>query len=333
MAGHTCAWLRPGGRGVLCLGYRDEARRHPRARRGLLRHAAALHRVSDAGGLCQAERIDCDSRRADRRRRPDRGEGYDREEVGWAKALFAPCPPLTRVVCCVVGTPSGAHLRDSMALPTLRRLPIFRRQFKSRKIETGRDGASGQRPVAVTFGGLPCLCGHSGLRHFAGGKMGSEYNDALAFAIGNLKRQRTARVIMPDFYRVDAVPVRALAARQQEIDRGRKRASIRIEARVAKSFAKMSALGMRLERKPRDDFGCVRRRIHQDLFLRSRSSPNTSAAPAPFRCTLAATAGSSARKNTFAFFSSPSSVGTVGWPAARSRATSSARAFRSGLFR
>ena len=51
---------------------------------------------------------------------------------------------------------------------------------------------------------------------------------------------------------------------------------------------------------------------HQDLFLRSRNSPNTSAALAPFMRTLAATDGSSARRNTLAFFSSPSSVGTVG---------------------
>ena len=46
---------------------------------------------------------------------------------------------------------------------------------------------------------------------------------------------------------------------------------------------------------------------HQDLFLRSRNSPNTSAALAPFIRTLAATDGSSARRNTLAFFSSPSS--------------------------
>ena len=47
---------RSGGRGVLCLGYRHEARRHPRAGCGVLRDAAALDRVFDSGGLCQAER-------------------------------------------------------------------------------------------------------------------------------------------------------------------------------------------------------------------------------------------------------------------------------------
>ena len=49
---------RPGRRRVLRLGHRHEARRHPRARRGVLRDAAALDRVSDPRGLCAAERDD-----------------------------------------------------------------------------------------------------------------------------------------------------------------------------------------------------------------------------------------------------------------------------------
>src|SRR5260370_7356723 len=70
---------------------------------------------------------------------------------------------------------------------------------------------------------------------------------------------------------------------------------------------------------------------HQDLFLRSRNSPNTSEALLPFIRTLAATDGSSARRNTLAFFSSPSSVGTVGLFAARCPVTSSAPPFHSPL--
>src|SRR6202163_2212301 len=93
----------------------------------------------------------------------------------------------------------------------------------------------------------------------------------------------------------------------------------------------MAALGVRLQSKPRDDLGGGRQKRHQDLFLRSRNSPNTSAALAPFMRTLAATDGSSARRNTLAFFSSPSSVGTVGLLSARSRVTSSARAFSTAL--
>ena len=47
MAGGGSARHRSGGGGVLRLGHRHEARRHPRARRGLLRHAAAVDRFSD----------------------------------------------------------------------------------------------------------------------------------------------------------------------------------------------------------------------------------------------------------------------------------------------
>ena len=46
MARGDRARRRPGGRGVLRLGHRHEARRHPRARRGLLRHAAVVDRRS-----------------------------------------------------------------------------------------------------------------------------------------------------------------------------------------------------------------------------------------------------------------------------------------------
>ena len=55
----TSQWLaiigarhRPGGSRILRLGYRHEARRHPRARRGVLCDAADLDRVSDFRGLC-----------------------------------------------------------------------------------------------------------------------------------------------------------------------------------------------------------------------------------------------------------------------------------------
>src|SRR5712664_3962251 len=95
----------------------------------------------------------------------------------------------------------------------------------------------------------------------------------------------------------------------------------------------MPALGVGLEVEPRDHFsgGENRRHGRHDLFLRSRNSANTSAAFRPFNRTAAATDGSSARRNTLAFFSSPSSVGKVGLPAARSRVTSSARAFSAAL--
>jgi hypothetical protein len=58
------------------------------------------------------------------------------------------------------------------------------------------------------------------MRHLSGGEIGTKRDRALAAVIGNLHGQRVACVIMPDFHGVDAMPVRAFAARQQEIDRG-----------------------------------------------------------------------------------------------------------------
>jgi hypothetical protein len=78
MAGHHRPRRRPGGCCVLCVGYRHEARRYPRAGRGVLRDAAALDRVFDRGGLCQAKRGDCRGRGVDCGRRVDRGQRYDR---------------------------------------------------------------------------------------------------------------------------------------------------------------------------------------------------------------------------------------------------------------
>src|SRR6266851_676565 len=100
---------------------------------------------------------------------------------------------------------------------------------------------------------------------------------------------------MPGLDRIDTVPVRAFPARQQEIDRGGDRASVGIDARIAKGLAIMPTLRVRLQLKPRNDVSGGRRPDHQDLFLRSRNSPNTSAALLSFIRTLAATDGSSAR--------------------------------------
>ena len=70
-ARHRAGWRR-----VLHLGYRHEARRHPRHRRRRLRDAAAVDRVSHSGRLCRDGDNACCRRDLDRRRRIDRGEGY-----------------------------------------------------------------------------------------------------------------------------------------------------------------------------------------------------------------------------------------------------------------
>ena len=70
----------------------------------------------------------------------------------------------------------------------------------------------------------------------------------------NVERQRRAGVKMPDLHRVDAMPMRALAAREQEIDRGRGRAAVD-HAGIAEGLAEMPAFGMRLEIKEADHVG------------------------------------------------------------------------------
>src|SRR5438876_7412859 len=182
----------------------------------------------------------------------------------------------------------------------IRRRPALGRYLQRRKIKTGCDRAAHQRPVAGAFGSLPRFRGNNGLRHFARGEVGAEPDAALAAIVGNLQAQRVAGVIMPDLHRIDAMPVRALAPRQQEMDCGGQRTSVGVDASVAKCLAVMPAFRMRLQVEPRDDVGGGEWTQHQDLFLRSRNSPNTSAAPRPFIRTLAATNGSSARRNTFA---------------------------------
>src|SRR6266566_6338427 len=126
----------------------------------------------------------------------------------------------------------------------IRRRPAPGRYFERRKIKTGRDRAAHQRPGAGAFGSLPCLYGDYGLRHFARGEIGAEPDAALAAIIGNLQAERVACVIMPDLHRIDAMPVRALAPRQQEMDRGGQRTSIGVDTRVAKCLAIMPAFRM-----------------------------------------------------------------------------------------
>src|ERR1700720_363137 len=57
----------------------------------------------------------------------------------------------------------------------------------------------------------------------------------------------------------EAMPVRALAAREQIIGGGRDRAAVRVLLEVAECFAKMTALRMRLKSEHSDDVLCGQR--------------------------------------------------------------------------
>jgi hypothetical protein len=89
---------------------------------------------------------------------------------------------------------------------------------------------------------------HDRLRPFAGGKIAAEHHalDRLR-SIRNFKLERRAGVPVPDFERVDPMPVRVLAASEQEVDDGRCRALSFHFSQIAESLAKIPALGMRLK--------------------------------------------------------------------------------------
>ena len=70
----------------------------------------------------------------------------------------------------------------------------------------------------------------------------------------NGQAQRRAGMEVPRLRRIDAMPVRALAARQQEIDRGRGSAAVD-RRRIAERLAEMPALRMRREGEHADDVG------------------------------------------------------------------------------
>src|SRR3977135_3148959 len=99
------------------------------------------------------------------------------------------------------------------------REPIRFGQFEFCEIKPRCNRASDQCPVAATLGSLPRLSGHNRLRYVACDEIRTQPDAALAAVIGNLQGQRAAGVIMPDLDRIDAMPMRALAACQQEIDR------------------------------------------------------------------------------------------------------------------
>src|SRR5579862_1034423 len=207
--------------------------------------------------------------------------------------------------------------------------PSRRRELKALELETRRDGTAAQRPVAKGLRRLPSVSRHDGLRPFAGGKIAAELEMLDATRVmGDFERKRCAGIPMPHLGGGDAMPVRAFAALEQKIDRGR--------CRVAKRLAEMAAFRMRLEIKEANHG--IRGQIlpaesrGQKRFLRSRISANTFQAGLPARLTDFATSGASARKNGLAAFSAPIVAGTVGLPTARSFATSSARAASALLF-
>ena len=109
------------------------------------------------------------------------------------------------------------------------RLPSGGRQLKSGERKSRRDRAAEQRPVAEALRRLPGARRHDGLRLLAGGEVAAEPDslDRRRDLAAISSSERRAGVEVPDLGGIDAVPMRALAARQQEIDRGRGGAAAR----------------------------------------------------------------------------------------------------------
>jgi hypothetical protein len=150
--------------------------------------------------------------------------------------------------------PSGSQGHVRVGAPFLIRRPILGSKLKAGELETRRDRAAAERPLAKACGGLPGAGANDRLRPFACREIRPE-RDALdwrPFLLGDLEQQRRARIVVPDLGCIDPMPVRALVARQQKIDRRRRRAAARYGAVVTKRFAKMPALRMRLECKQVD---------------------------------------------------------------------------------
>jgi hypothetical protein len=71
--------------------------------------------------------------------------------------------------------------------------------------------------------------------------VGAQAEDLFLGSVDHFELQWRAGVIVPDFDRVDPVPMRALAARQQKKNRGGSRAAFNLP-RIAECFAIMPAL-------------------------------------------------------------------------------------------
>src|SRR5579864_635392 len=225
-------------------------------------------------------------------------------------------------------TPTWAQPRASR----LRR-PALWRQLEVLEVKARRHSAAAERPIAERLRRLPGLSRHHGLRPFAVRKIAAKHHifDA-SLAVRDFQLERRAGVPVPDLGGIDPMPVRALAARQQKIDRGRCGAGVLDLPHIAKHLAEMAALRMRFQIEQPDDVASGQAFVAQNRFFRSRISANTCHAGLPARPSDFATSASSARRNGLAAFSAPIVAGMVGLPAARSFLTSSARAASALLF-
>src|SRR3546814_18558334 len=90
---------------------------------------------------------------------------------------------------------------------------------------------------------------------------------------------------VPDLDRIDAVPVRALARLQQEIDRRRARPAGGVGLRITEGLGEIPTFGMRLQAERGDDLVCGHAYITSSLRMISRP-PKISRPTQPVASTL-----------------------------------------------
>ena len=131
---------------------------------------------------------------------------------------------------------------------------MLRRQLEIPEFETRRDGASDERPVAARLRRLPSVRRHNGLRALAGGEIVAKSHTLAASVRCDFELQRRAGIKVPDFNRVDAVPMGSLPAREQKINRSRCGTATIDHMRIPEYFAVMPTLRVWFQIKKPDDF-------------------------------------------------------------------------------
>src|SRR5215467_8436686 len=153
---------------------------------------------------------------------------------------------------CVVTAASSATWILSLCL--VARRPGPGREFESLERKSGCDSASGQCPGTKALRGLPGACRHRHLRYLARMDVGAQTENLFLGTVDHFELERRAGVIVPDFDRVDPMPMRAFAARQQKENRGGGGAAVNLPW-VAEGFAIVPALRVWLESERAYHFG------------------------------------------------------------------------------
>src|SRR5690625_5041387 len=144
--------------------------------------------------------------------------------------------------------------------------PVWRGQFETLEVEGRRDGAAGQRPGPETARALPDPLRHQQLRTLTFPQVRAETPGLHRIPVmGQGQLEGRAGVVVPDFRRIDPVPVTDLAGGEQVEDRGA-RAALAFPGLVSPGLPVPAALRMGLQLQQRDDL-LRRQLLHLEAVL------------------------------------------------------------------